>query len=147
MKICSRLGKFELMNVNHSAGSEGIIGISFPFSHKGVSSLESPQRGDSNEYTLHTTFNNKKESHPKLSQIYCYVIFIGSQERGRDSRGKRAIIIRAIDVLLYMILLLKLLLNMEHGGTNFPTCAVSYHTRQSDCRRAIDNNISSVDSH
>ena len=35
-------------------------------------SLESPNRGDSNEYTQHTIINIKKENHPKLSQIqYC----------------------------------------------------------------------------
>ena len=31
MKICSRQGKFELMSVNHSARSGGIIGIFFRF--------------------------------------------------------------------------------------------------------------------
>ena len=32
IKICSRQGKFELMSVNHSARSGGIIGIFFRFS-------------------------------------------------------------------------------------------------------------------
>ena len=32
MKVCSRQGKFELMSVNHSARSGGIIGISLRFS-------------------------------------------------------------------------------------------------------------------
>ena len=40
-----------------------------------VFSLESPHRGDSNEYTQYTIFNIKKENHPKLSQICSYVIF------------------------------------------------------------------------
>ena len=31
-------------------------------------SLESPYRGDSNEYTQYTLFNEKKENQPKLSQ-------------------------------------------------------------------------------
>ena len=31
-KICLRQGEFELMSVNHSARSRGIIGISFRFS-------------------------------------------------------------------------------------------------------------------
>ena len=31
--------------------------------------LESPQRGDSNEYTRYTISQYKKENHPKLSQI------------------------------------------------------------------------------
>ena len=43
-------------------------------------SLESPHRGDSNEYTQYTIFNNKKESHRKLSQICSHGIF------PRDSR-------------------------------------------------------------
>ena len=32
-------------------------------------SLESPHRGDSNEYTQHTFFQYEKENHPKFSQI------------------------------------------------------------------------------
>ena len=34
-----------------------------------VLQLESPQRGDSNEYTQYTLSEFIKESHPKLSQI------------------------------------------------------------------------------
>ena len=37
-------------------------------------SLESPQRGDSNEYTQYTTSQCKKENHLKLSQICNYGI-------------------------------------------------------------------------
>ena len=37
-------------------------------------SLESPQRGDSNEYTQYTIFQYKKETIPKLSQICNYGI-------------------------------------------------------------------------
>ena len=33
-------------------------------------SLESPHRGDSNEYTQYTIFNMNMKKHPKLSQIY-----------------------------------------------------------------------------
>ena len=36
--------------------------------------LESPQRGDSNEYTQYTIFQYKKENIPKLSQICNYGI-------------------------------------------------------------------------
>ena len=32
LEACSRQGEFELMSVYHSAGSGGIIGISFQFS-------------------------------------------------------------------------------------------------------------------
>ena len=37
-------------------------------------SLESPQRGDSKEYTQYTIFQYKKENIPKLSQICNYRI-------------------------------------------------------------------------
>ena len=37
-------------------------------------SLESPQRGDSNQYTQYTIFQYKKENLPKLSQICNYGI-------------------------------------------------------------------------
>ena len=46
----------------------------------------------------------KKENHPKLSQICSYGIFcLGTQERVRNSRGKRAISVRAIEILPYYI--------------------------------------------
>ena len=48
--------------VNHSARSEGIIGLSFRFFTMKVCcvfSLESLYRGDSNEYTQHTITNIK----------------------------------------------------------------------------------------
>ena len=68
-----------------------------------VFSLESPHRGDSNEYTQYTIFNIKKENHPKLSQICSYgFLFRRTQERVRNSHGKRAISVRATEVLLYM---------------------------------------------
>ena len=46
--------------------------------------------------------NIRKENHPKLSQI-CIgrVFFLGNQERVQNSRGKRAVSIRA-EVLLYI---------------------------------------------
>ena len=66
-----------------------------------VFSLESPQRDDSNEYTQHTIFNIKKENYPYLSQIFSYgFLFQGTQERVQNSRGKRAISVRATEVLL-----------------------------------------------
>ena len=70
-----------------------------------VFSLEPPHRGDSNENTKYTIFNIKKENHPKLSQICTYLNFFqGTQERVRNSRGKRAISVRAIEALLYNVL-------------------------------------------
>ena len=38
-------------------------------------SLESPHRGDSNEYTKHTFFNVNKEIHPKFSLVCSYKNF------------------------------------------------------------------------
>ena len=55
-------------------------------------SFELPLRGDSNKYTQYTIFNIKKENHAKFSQICSYeILFKGTQERARNSRGKRAI--------------------------------------------------------
>ena len=56
-----------------------------------------PHRGNSNEYTEYTIFEYEQEKQPKLSQICNY----GTQERVQNSRGKRAINVRAIEVLLY----------------------------------------------
>ena len=59
-----------------------IISIFFNMKVCCVFSLESPHRGDSNEYTQYTIFNVKKENHRKLSQICSYgFLFQGTQER------------------------------------------------------------------
>ena len=66
--------------------------------------LESPHRGDSNENTQYTIFNmNKKNilNYPKSAAKGFF--FQGTQERVRNSRGKRAISVRAIEVLLYIV--------------------------------------------
>ena len=71
-----------------------------------VFSIESPHRGDSNEYTQHTISNMKR----KWPQIIPHVIMsasfmdfvLGTQERVRNSRGKQAIGVRATEVLLYI---------------------------------------------
>ena len=57
-------------------------------------SLESPQRGDSNEYTQYTISQYEKENHPKSAAMG---FFQGTQERVRNSRGKRAISVRATE--------------------------------------------------
>ena len=52
------------MSVNHSARLVGIIGMYFRFFKMKVCcvfSLESPHRGDSNEYTQYTIFNIEKK--------------------------------------------------------------------------------------
>ena len=71
-------GEFELMGVNHSGRSGNIIGIFSIFLKMKVFCeflLESPHRGDSNEYTQYTFFNIKKKNQPKLSQICSCGIF------------------------------------------------------------------------
>ena len=67
-----------------------------------VFSLESPHRGDPNEYTQYTIFNIKKKLPVNYQKSAAMEIFLGTQERVRTSRGKRAISVRAIEVLLYM---------------------------------------------
>ena len=69
-------------------------------------SLESPRWGDSNEYKQHAIINIKKKitlNYPKYNNVCIYGNFsLGTQERVRLSRGKRAIGVRAIEVLLYL---------------------------------------------
>ena len=43
------------------------------------------------------------ENHPKLSKSAWMSFFLGTQARVRNSRGKRAISIRATEVLLYLM--------------------------------------------
>ena len=63
------------MRVDNSARSGGLIGIFFIFFNMKVYfvfSLESPHRGDSNEYTQYTIFNmNKKDTinYPKSTAV------------------------------------------------------------------------------
>ena len=66
-----------------------------------VFSLESPHRGDSNENTQHTNFNRKKKISPNYPKSAAMDFFQGIQNRVRNSPGKRAISVRAIEVLLY----------------------------------------------
>ena len=66
-----------------------------------VFSLESPHRGDSNEYKQHTIINIKRKitlNYPKSAAMG--FLFQGTQERVQNSRGKRAISVRATEVLL-----------------------------------------------
>ena len=63
------------MRVDNSARSGGLIRIFFDFYNMTVYcviSLESPHRGDSNEYTQYTIFNMKKKNnlnYPKSAAI------------------------------------------------------------------------------
>ena len=71
-----------------------------------VFSLETPHPGDSNEYTQHTISNLEK----KITLIIPNIIMSaalgffsqGTLERVGNSRHKRAISVRATDVLLYL---------------------------------------------
>ena len=68
-------------------------------------SIKSPHQSGSNEYTQHTIINLKKKitlKYPKFNTVCSYGIFsLGTQERVRNSRGKRGIGVRAIEVPLY----------------------------------------------
>ena len=66
-----------------------------------VFSLESPHRGDSNEQTQYTIFSIKKEITLKFNKSTAMEFFQGTQERVRNSQGKGATRVRAIEVLLY----------------------------------------------
>ena len=50
--------------------------------------LESPHRGDSNEYTQYTIFQFEKEKHPELSQFCSYGIF----SKGLKNVFERAVV-------------------------------------------------------
>ena len=64
-------------------------------------SLESPHRGDSNEYTKFTIFSIKKKFALNYPKYAAMGFFEGTLERVRNNRAIRAISVRAIEVLLY----------------------------------------------
>ena len=89
------------MCVNHRTMPSCIIWQSFQYSITSryfvVFPLESPHRGDSNEYIQYAIFNIKKKNNPKLSQICSYgILFQRTQEGVRNSRGRRAISVQAM---------------------------------------------------
>ena len=59
--------------------------------------------GDSNEYTQYTILSIKKKITLNLPKYAAMDFFQGTQERVRNSQGKRAIRVRATEVLLYFI--------------------------------------------
>ena len=63
-------------------------------------SLESQYQGDSKEYTQYTIINIKKKITLNYPKSAAMGFFPGTQERVRNSRGKRAISVRATEVLL-----------------------------------------------
>ena len=96
------------MRVDNSARSGGLIRISLIFYNMKVYcviSLESPHRGDSNEYTQYTISNMKVKNnfnYPKSAAIGFF--FQGTQERVRNSRGKRAIVISSVVLTIFLYL-------------------------------------------
>ena len=67
-----------------------------------VYSIESPQRGDSNEYTQHTILSYSKKISLNIYFLELWKNFIGTQKRVRISHGKRANGVRATEVRLYL---------------------------------------------
>ena len=64
-------------------------------------SLESPKAILMRTHNI--PFYDKKENHSRSSQICSYgILFLRTQERVRNSRGKRATSVRATEVLLYL---------------------------------------------
>ena len=93
------------MRVDKDARSEGIIRISLIFYNMKVYcvfSLESPHWGDSIEYTQYTIFNTDKKITLNYPNLKLRDFFLGTQVRVRNSRGERAISVRAVGVLLYL---------------------------------------------
>ena len=63
-------------------------------------SLESPHRGDSNEYTQYTIFNITRKIDLNYHKPAAKGFFPRAQARVLNSHGKRAISVRAMKVLL-----------------------------------------------
>ena len=79
-----------------------ILSIFFIMKVYCVFSLESPQQGNSNECTQYTIFNVKKKTSQIIPNLQLWDLFHGIKERVRNSRGNRAISVRAIEVPLYI---------------------------------------------
>ena len=60
--------------------------------------FKSPYRDDSNEYTQYTISNIKKKIILNYPNLQLRDFIRGARERVRNSRGKRAISVRAIEV-------------------------------------------------
>ena len=100
MKTCSRQGLFELGSINHSARSGGKIGISFSIFFNinvfCVFSLETPHRGDSNEYIQYTVFNIKRKPPLIIPNLQLWDFFQGTQEQVQNAPYIGAIKIRLL---------------------------------------------------
>ena len=89
------------MRVDNSPWSGGIISITDFYNMKVccVFLLESPHWGDSNEYAQYTIFNIKQKIALNYPKPAVMGFFLGTREQFRNSRGKRAIRVRATEVL------------------------------------------------
>ena len=59
---------------------------------------------DSDEYKQYIIFNiKKKKITPNYPKFAAMGFFLGTQERIRNSRGKRALSVRATEVILYVL--------------------------------------------
>ena len=104
-EICSETGsssKWVLIVDQNRRQSRYIVSIFFNMKVFCVFSLESLHRGDSNENTKYTILNITLKITINYPKSAAMGFFPGNQERVRNSRGKRAISVRAIDVLLYI---------------------------------------------
>ena len=72
-----------------------------------VFSLESPHRGNPNDYTQYTIINTEKKitlNYSKYYNVSSYgIFFLGTQEQVRNRLGKRVISVRVTEVLLYLL--------------------------------------------
>ena len=80
-----------------------IFSIFFDMKVHWVFSLESLHRGDSNVYTQYTIFITKNKSPLIILYLQLLDFFPTNSKRVRNSRGKQAISVRAIEVLLYIV--------------------------------------------
>ena len=139
------------MGVNHSARPGGIKGIYISLFYTikvcCMFELESPHRGDSNKYTQFTIFNIKKKIALNCPKSAAIRFFQGTKtkKRVRNSHGKRAISLRATEVLLYFMLSKVYTDEAEARGLSpriifkfslsvLSTEPVSYHAYKCDCR-------------
>ena len=86
------------MKVNHSTRTGDIIGVCLSFSNVKVCcvfSLESPHRGDSNEYIQQILSVLKRKSPKIISNTIMSAamgfVLLGTQERVRNNSDKRSI--------------------------------------------------------
>ena len=79
--------------------------------------LESPHGGDSNKCTHYTILNIKKENHPHLSKARSFGFSLGTRERVRNSRGKRASVFEQLKIYCILILVEKgpIVLSVDAG--------------------------------